>query len=461
MSLLTIYIIMLPVAFYLFEDSILLKALLSGFLVILGVWYWGLMGGLFTASWNTGFLFIDQHLTGDETLFPIFIGLSMLFAVLFGIKVVYNDVFGQGSLLSQTREELKESEAKFMRLANSAQDAVIMVDGLGKISFWNKGAIKMLGFREDEALDKELDSLISADKRIADQFAAYKQGQEEMKMGKTHETSIIIKDKKEIPVEITVSATTYKQKWHSLLVIRDISERKEAERKLRHQKEHFKALFKDSTDAIVFIDSEHKIRNVNRRFEELFGYSMEECLGKDANQLLVGAQQQKEKFLCTYSFSTEQQVELEAVRYAKGGEAVEVQIKSVPVIIDGEVLGIYAIYSDISARRAAENALLESECRYGSIVTLLSDVLLCFDKDGNIVDVIAKNRELFTANMPSELKGKCVSEIFPEHFAELLQKNIEKSRQTWQLQSFEASNFEVRMIACGQDQVIAIIRCQS
>ncbi|MDZ7597040.1 MAG: PAS domain S-box protein [Desulfobacterales bacterium] len=51
---------------------------------------------------------------------------------------------------------LQESEEKFRKISSSAQDAIIMMDHEGRISFWNQAAEKVLGYSQEEALGREL-----------------------------------------------------------------------------------------------------------------------------------------------------------------------------------------------------------------------------------------------------------------------------------------------------------------
>jgi two-component system sensor kinase FixL len=133
----------------------------------------------------------------------------------------------------------RDSEEIFRRMTSSAaKDAIIMLDNEGNISYWNKAAKKIFGYSEPEALRKECHLLIGP-KRFYD---AYRKGFTEFKksgkgpvLGKTLELMAVKKDGSEFPIELSVSAVNLRGKWNAIGIVRDITERKEMEKKLMRQ----------------------------------------------------------------------------------------------------------------------------------------------------------------------------------------------------------------------------------
>lgn len=93
------------------------------------------------------------------------------------------------------------------------------------------------------------------------------------------------KDGKEFPVDVAISPFETKGRRYVLCMIRDITERKQAEEAQRYG-EQLHALFRQTSDALLVVDAEGKIREVNPQLERYFGYSRTELIGH-AVEILV------------------------------------------------------------------------------------------------------------------------------------------------------------------------------
>lgn len=133
----------------------------------------------------------------------------------------------------RTMEALRESEERFRSISSSAQDALIMMDGSGNISYWNEAAERIFGYTKKEAIDQNLHRLLVPKKY----FDAFKKGFKNFKntgqgsaIGKTIEMSAFRKDGTEFPMELSLSSFQLRNQWYALGVVRDISDRKIAEK---------------------------------------------------------------------------------------------------------------------------------------------------------------------------------------------------------------------------------------
>lgn len=130
------------------------------------------------------------------------------------------------------QETLLESEERFRNICDSAQDAIIMMDHQGKISFWNKAAEQMFQQAAAEVLGKDLHEVVApgqyhAASRTGTQ--TFIQNGEGFIIGKLLELSGKRKNGEEFPLELSVSRTNVQGHWHAIGIIRDISERKKSE----------------------------------------------------------------------------------------------------------------------------------------------------------------------------------------------------------------------------------------
>ncbi len=157
---------------------------------------------------------------------------------------------------------------------------------------------------------------------------------------------------------------------------------------LSDQKQHFEALFNNTTDAVIYFDTSFKIYDVNIQFTKIFGYSLTEVCGIDINE--ATGNDDLKVYNSQEEFELNLPVEFEGIALTKGGQQISVLIKSAPVIIDGKKVGGYAIYSDITERKNTEIKLLESyqelESTYEELTASEEELKSQFDELQEITD---------------------------------------------------------------------------
>jgi len=145
----------------------------------------------------------------------------------------------------RAEEFLRDSEERFKGLAASAQDAIIMTDAEGKVSYWNEAAARVFGFSSKEIMGRDMHLLIAPGRYVdayRKGFLQFAKTGEGPFIGKTLEMSAQKKDGTEFPVEFSVSALEVNGEWHAISILRDITERKHAEEMMRLQLESMTAL---------------------------------------------------------------------------------------------------------------------------------------------------------------------------------------------------------------------------
>jgi PAS domain S-box-containing protein len=138
--------------------------------------------------------------------------------------------------LRRSEAALKESEERFQSISSAAQDAIVMMDNTGSISYWNKAARRMFGYTKGEASGKELHRLIIPERYRKDfmkGFKGFKATGEGPLVGKMTEVEALKKDGTEFPIELSVSAVKLKGRWNAIGILRDITDRKRLEAELR------------------------------------------------------------------------------------------------------------------------------------------------------------------------------------------------------------------------------------
>ena len=265
----------------------------------------------------------------------------------------------------QAETALLESEEKFRAISNTAVDAILVMDDNGRISYWNPSAERMFGYKNEEATGKEL-HLFLAPQRY---YEAYSEGFKKFRetgqgpaIGNTSEFYAVRKDGTEVPIEVSTSAIQVKGKWHSVGVVRDITERIIAERALKESEQNYRALFEESKDVIYISTPEGKFLDINPAGIELFRYpSKEEFLQIDIAHDLYISPVDREKF---QQVLTRQGYvkDYEVVFRRKDGEHVTVLLTTTIVRDEHrEIVAYRGIMKDITERKKLEEQLLQSQ----------------------------------------------------------------------------------------------------
>ncbi|MGD9148259.1 MAG: PAS domain S-box protein, partial [Anaerolineae bacterium] len=138
------------------------------------------------------------------------------------------------------------------------------------------------------------------------------------------------------------------------------------------QKDLLDGLLQHSPLAVVINDLDQRIVVANPAFQTLFGYSQEETIGANLDDLLSTqekVQETRELTKVTLVGPTTN----EAKRKRKDGTLADVEIFSVPFFVGGEQFGYLAFYHDISDRRDVEADLEKTQRTYTAILDTLED----------------------------------------------------------------------------------------
>ncbi|QOC22546.1 EAL domain-containing protein [Wenzhouxiangella sp. AB-CW3] len=148
----------------------------------------------------------------------------------------------------------------------------------------------------------------------------------------------------------------------------------------------FRKFFSISPDGIVLLDNDDRILKANPAFLQLFGYAIDEVLGRPINELIVDpGNSHAAKDLSRRALNAEV-VQQEARRLRSDGTAIYVEIFGTPVMIDERQVGIYAIYRDISDRVKALHALRHSEELFQLVTEHTGQLVYDYDLETGIID---------------------------------------------------------------------------
>jgi PAS domain S-box-containing protein len=150
----------------------------------------------------------------------------------------------------------------------------------------------------------------------------------------------------------------------------ELAERGRLEAEIEQRRLYLESLLASAPDAIVTLDSRHKIAEWNPGAERLFGYTADEVRGRDLDELVTGPEGPTREQAMSFTrkvLAGEPVPATEVIRYRKDGSPVHVIVAGSPIVMAGELLGVMATYTDLGELKSAEEALRRSEARYRSL----------------------------------------------------------------------------------------------
>jgi len=154
-------------------------------------------------------------------------------------------------------ESLGNSETRFRSLVQTASDAIISVNQEGKIILWNRGAESIFNYTDDEVIGQDLSVIIPQEYANLHREGISNAIKTELKHGgKALEIAGLRKDGSKFPIELTVTKWQTREGIFFTSVIRDITERKQAESSLRKAYDELGQRVQERTAELVRINEE-------------------------------------------------------------------------------------------------------------------------------------------------------------------------------------------------------------
>ncbi|MBF0319181.1 MAG: response regulator [Nitrospirae bacterium] len=152
---------------------------------------------------------------------------------------------------SKTDDTLLRNNELLRQISAFPVDAIIMADEAGKVYFWNKGAQRLFGYTEEEALEMDIHTLVAPPGRRdkADEGFFGKSGIGAV-LGKTTEVVARRKSGTEFPVELSLSTLRYGDKWYALGTARDAAPKRQTQLPLQERHEQLKRMLTATVEAI-------------------------------------------------------------------------------------------------------------------------------------------------------------------------------------------------------------------
>ncbi|HKJ80552.1 MAG TPA: PAS domain S-box protein [Ignavibacteriaceae bacterium] len=137
-----------------------------------------------------------------------------------------------------------------------------------------------------------------------------------------------------------------------------------------------------------------------------------------------------------------------------------------PIYREGNIVGLSSVGQDITERKLAEAELSENERKTRALLDAIPDMIFRMNREGTYLDFKADKSDLY-AQSEKTIIGKKNRDITPPEFADLVDRYIQQTLDSGEIQEFEYQmstpkrglrDYEARMVVSGKDEVIAVVR---
>lgn len=256
--------------------------------------------------------------------------------------------------VTERKESLKESELRYQTLVERLPIGIV-VHNHGKLVFANSQAHVILGAQQSELIGTHVLNYVHPDYR--DKILHRLKEVASVAPARMVEQKYVRVDGKVIDVEATAFPFMYKGAPSIQVIFRDITERKQAEARIKKNETMFTQLFQNVPIAVVLLDENGKVNQVNHGFQQMFGFDMHELKGKNLNDYIVPDHLQNEGIDLNNLITSNKVVRLDTIRKHRDGRIVNVILYGVPIMQENQTIGIYGVYIDITDRKKVEDEL--------------------------------------------------------------------------------------------------------
>ena len=150
-----------------------------------------------------------------------------------GVLAIFHDI----TVTENNLKKIRDSEIQQRALFETLFDALITIDEKGLITSYNPAAAEMFGYQDKELIGVNVSILMPKNDRQAhEEYTAYSDLNEKLVLNQNRELYGVRKDDSKFPIEITISPMNVGEHYGYMAILRDITERKEAQNKILHEK---------------------------------------------------------------------------------------------------------------------------------------------------------------------------------------------------------------------------------
>jgi PAS domain S-box-containing protein len=331
-----------------------------------------------------------------------------------------------------------ELEDHLRLLVESSPEGMVICDASDRVIFANPEFCRMFGWERSEVIGMDVNHLVASSPDVLEEASMISSSVQSNPhvIPDTYRTH---RNGSKIPVSLLAGPISDGEKVIGVYgIYRDISQRKQAETQARREKAFFENLFENAPEAIVICDRQEKGIRCNRAFTEMFGYTSEEIVKNDLNDMIAqDAELHREaRNIDVLAWSGDGPVSVNTWRTRRDGTMIPVRILQFPFSVDDDTLVDYTIYRDRSAEIRAEAALKREKYFFEALFELSPDAIIICSKEGKTIRANSAFYSLFGYGIEDRIIGTDLFEMVtkkPESTAEAK----ELDRRFWEGESID------------------------
>jgi two-component system sensor kinase FixL len=277
---------------YIFRDSLGLKVPYLQFYpaIIVAAWHGGLGPGVLITALSTvvsmylllpppGLAVVDS---ADQLSLGVFVATGLVISWLSHLWHVAREAERSAAATATARAERLDA------ILNMTTDGIIVIDAKGRIEAFNRGAQELFGYPEAEVLGRNVSILMPSPHH--EQHDAYLERYlttgEARIVGIGREVSGRRRDGTLFPVQLSVGEMQIDGERKFTGMLRDLTRHAHLTGALGASEARWRAIVDSAVDGIIVIDAHGRIEAFNRASERLFGYSLDEVIGRNVDMLM-------------------------------------------------------------------------------------------------------------------------------------------------------------------------------
>ncbi len=282
---------------------------------------------------------------------------------------------------------LQESENRLRRIYEAANDAIFVIDPVkNAIVETNTKARKMLGYSEQEFTGLPVRKVHPQEMEIITEFWERIVSGEVIRNDKL---TCKAKSGRIFPAEISFSRVVIKDNIYVLALVRDITERKNAEKALKEKESRYRTLYTKTPVMLQSIDSEARIISVSDFWLDTLGYQRDEVIGRRIFDFLTEASRKYAEQVYFPRFLKTNFLKEEELQFRKkNGEVIDVLLSAIAELDEyGKMVRTLAVLIDVTKRKQAEEERDSLRRRNELILNSAGEGIYGVDLDGNVTFV--------------------------------------------------------------------------
>ncbi|NVM35616.1 MAG: PAS domain S-box protein [Candidatus Lokiarchaeota archaeon] len=327
----------------------------------------------------------------------------------------------------EAEQKLKESEEKFRNIAEQSFMGISVIQD-GVFKYFNERTAEVNGYSVEEIKNwksNEFAKIIHPEDREFVMEQANKKQKGDTNVINQYQFRIIKKNGEIRWLEIFSKTINYEGSPADLTMTIDITDKNEAEQKLKESEIIFRDLYEEAPNTYFSIGIDKAILRCNKAAERLLGYTKDELLKLKVFDLYSGTKDGLEKAEKVFKqfINGESIKDIELQMKHKNGDPVWVSLSVKPIIDpDGKVIESRSMVLDITERKYTEEALKESETRYREAYDMASFYKDLFTHDmNNILQIINSSAEIIGLQL-----GDSEKVIIIENMTKMIKSQVDR-----------------------------------